>query len=385
MLYDFLEKQQDYVLNKCDEATETLAGLKEISPAIRAGWKTTFDQLNELLRLEKITFDLVQGKGKLSGAKKQEQKDREEKSKKDSESVMRTAAQTRGEEYRRLGFTLSDVVHSYGIVCQAITSAASELNYQISPGEFHQLNLSLDVAIALAVTEYDRIHIEQGSKKDIERIGVLAHELRNSLQSAFIALELIESGDFGAKSQTGKLLGRSLQSMKMLIDSALLNVRLKADPVPHLEWLPVLDVASDVEMTSASESRKHVISFKVEVDPKLSVFADRQHFTSALANLTQNAVKFSHPGGNVTLRAFLKDDRANIEVEDECGGLPEAKLKALFQPFEQMDKNKSGLGLGLSISRRAIELSDGEITARNLPGKGCIFTIDLPGRNTGER
>lgn len=170
--------------------------------------------------------------------------------------------------------------------------------------------------------------------------------------------------------------------MKMLIDSALLNVRLKMEPLPHLEWLPVLDIISDVEMTSAAEARQHVITVKIDIDPKLSVFADRQHFTSALANLTQNAVKFSHPGGKVIIRAFLKDRRAKIEVEDECGGLPEAKMKALFTPFEQMDKNKSGLGLGLSISRRAIELSDGEISARNLPGKGCIFTIDLPGRNS---
>ncbi len=382
MLHDFLEKEQDYVLLKCDEATETLAGVKEISDSIRAGWKTTFDQLSELLKLEKITFDLVQGKGKLTGEKKAEQKEREEKSKKESESVLRIAAQKRGEEYHRLGFTLSDVVHSYGIVCQAITSSASELSYQITPTEFSQLNLSLDVAIALAVTEYDRIQTVQGTKENIERIGDLAHELRNSLQSAFIALELIESGGVGTKSHTGKLLDRSLQSMKMLIDSALLTVRLKSDPVPHLEWLPVLDVASDVEVTSASEARKHVIGFKVEIPSNLSVFADRQHFTSALANLTQNAVKFSHPGGKVTIRGFLQNDRAKIEIEDECGGLPEAKLRDLFKPFEQMDKNKSGLGLGLSISRRAIELSDGEISARNLPGKGCIFTIDLPGRTT---
>ncbi len=382
MLYDFLEKEHDYIVNKCDEATAILAGKKEISSSIRAGWSTFLEQLTELLKLDKITFDLVDGKGKLAAKEKAEQKKRDEKSKEDSEFALKSAAQNRGQEYRKLGFTLSDVVHSYGIVCQAITSSASELNYQINPIEFSQLNLSLDVAIALAVTEYDRIQIEEGEKSNLERIGSLAHELRNSLQSAFIALELIQSGDVGAKSQTGKLLDRSLQSLKMLIDSALLTVRLKADPVPHLEWLPVLAVASDVEMTSSSEARKHVIGFKVEIAPNLSVFADRQHFTSALANLTQNAVKFSHPGGKVTLRGFLKGDRAKIEIEDECGGLPAAKLKALFTPFEQMDKNKSGLGLGLSISRRAIQLSDGEITARNLPGKGCIFTIDLPGRDT---
>ena len=67
-----------------------------------------------------------------------------------------------------------------------------------------------------------------------------------------------------------------------------------------------------------------------------------------------------------------------IEVEDECGGLPDGNVNALFRPFEQRGADRTGLGLGLAISRWGAEANDGRICARNLPGHGCIFTIDLP-------
>jgi signal transduction histidine kinase len=67
-----------------------------------------------------------------------------------------------------------------------------------------------------------------------------------------------------------------------------------------------------------------------------------------------------------------------IDVEDECGGLPLGEAEALFRPFLQSGADRSGLGLGLSISRKAVQLNGGEIRVRNVPGKGCIFTVELP-------
>jgi signal transduction histidine kinase len=343
MLHDFLTKERDYIIKKCDDETVKLAGTRPVSSVIRDGWQIFFDQLVDLMSLREITFDAEELNAR-AATKKVGQRTMDRLAKEDL-AVLQPEAKSRGQEYQRLGYTLSDVVHGYGIVCQAITTAATELDYGLSGVEFSQLNLALDVAIAVAVTEYEKFKSVSTQASELERLGFLAHELRNSLTSAFIALELIESGDVGARSQTGKLLNRSLQGMKMLIDSALLAVRMKMDPVPNLEWIRIIDVVSDIEITSAAEARNRVVTFRVEVNPELTVFADRQHFTSALANLTQNAVKFSHEGGNVTIRAIQNGERSNVEVEDECGGLPEAKMKDLFKPYEQMDKNKSGLGL----------------------------------------
>jgi signal transduction histidine kinase len=99
---------------------------------------------------------------------------------------------------------------------------------------------------------------------------------------------------------------------------------------------------------------------------------------SAVANLLQNAFKFSWHRGHVALRAFEAGGRVLIEIEDRCGGLPQGVPETLFQPFEQRGADRSGLGLGLAITRRSVEANGGTVRVRDLPGTGCVFTIDLP-------
>ena len=80
----------------------------------------------------------------------------------------------------------------------------------------------------------------------------------------------------------------------------------------------------------------------------------------------------------MVLRARANHDRLLIETEDECGGFAPAKGE-LFQAFsERHGSDQSGLGLGLSIARKAVRAHGGDISVRNLPGKGCIFVIDVP-------
>jgi signal transduction histidine kinase len=80
----------------------------------------------------------------------------------------------------------------------------------------------------------------------------------------------------------------------------------------------------------------------------------------------------------VILRVGATAQRVLFDVQDECGGLPSGNADELFRPFEQRGSNRTGLGLGLAFSRWAIEAHHGRIYARNLPGEGCVFTIDLP-------
>jgi signal transduction histidine kinase len=94
--------------------------------------------------------------------------------------------------------------------------------------------------------------------------------------------------------------------------------------------------------------------------------------------LLQNAFKFTRPRTAVTLRARATTDRVLIEIEDECGGLPEGSVTELFQPFEQRGSDRTGLGLGLAISRWGAVANDGQIHARTLAERGCVFTVELP-------
>src|SRR6185436_7017163 len=85
-----------------------------------------------------------------------------------------------------------------------------------------------------------------------------------------------------------------------------------------------------------------------------------------------------HAPGAVKLTARLTEARVLIEVEDECGGLPPGAADRMFVPFEQHGSDRTGLGLGLAIALKAVKANCGELRVRDLPGKGCVFTVDLP-------
>lgn len=105
---------------------------------------------------------------------------------------------------------------------------------------------------------------------------------------------------------------------------------------------------------------------------------DRRLLFSAVTNLLQNAAKFTRPRSTVSLTVQAKADRVLIEVADECGGLPPGKADELFRSFEQRGADRTGLGLGPSIVKRAVEMNHGVIHVRDFPGHGCAFVIDLP-------
>jgi signal transduction histidine kinase len=98
---------------------------------------------------------------------------------------------------------------------------------------------------------------------------------------------------------------------------------------------------------------------------------------TALSNLLQNGLKFSKPGGHVILRGRAEDGSAVIEVQDECGGLPPGRIEELFSPFIQAGEDRRGLGLGLSVTREAVQAHGAELFVRNLPGHGCVFGVRL--------
>jgi signal transduction histidine kinase len=362
MLFEFLIKERDPILARVKkEATKNL-GTKQTSELIEEGLPIFYDQLIGLLQRNR-PFDLAPEAGPAAVANR---------------SSALEAAKSQGKEYLRLGYTVSEVVHGYGTICQAITGAANDKNFKITAQEFRHLNLSLDTAIAEAVTEFQKIQTESVSHAEVKRLGFLAHELRNALMGAAIALEMIESGDVGIRSATSGILGNSLQQMKELIDTSLTEVRLRIEPVAHLQRVNILEIISEVKATAGREARNRNLTLAVAAPGTIEVNVDRQLLVSALANLVQNAIKFSRPDGIITIRAATHKDRVLLEVEDECGGLQEEKIEELFKPFTQQDTDRTGIGLGLTISRRAIELNNGKIYARSLPGKGCVFTIDLP-------
>jgi signal transduction histidine kinase len=290
------------------------------------------------------------------------------------------SASRHGGDQRRAGFTVGQVVHGYGDVCQAVTELAVELEIPISNDEFRTLNRCLDDAIADAVTEYSRAEAGFVAAERTEKMGAFAHELRNLLSNAMLAYEVVKSGSVGIGGSTGAILGRNLSALRDLIEVSLAQARLDAG-LHQREEVSLAKLVEDVALAATIQATSHGMRLVVTpVDLGLSVQVDCLVVSAALTNLLQNAIKYNRANGQIVLRTdtLTTAGRVLLEVEDECGGLPPGQAEDLFRPFEQRGRDRTGLGLGLTIAREGVETNGGTLTARNLPGRGCIFTVDLP-------
>jgi signal transduction histidine kinase len=293
------------------------------------------------------------------------------------------AATRHGRELLKHGYTVDGVVHDYGDLCQAITDLAFEESIDFAVEEFRTLNRCLDNAIASAVTEfgYQRDVVLAASHANLvnQQLGFFAHELRNQLSIATLSLSLIRDGGVGLAGATGSVLDKALVRLGGLIDRSLAEVRMGAGmPVLHRLY-SLSEFISESKLLGVLGALTAGCRLTVsDVDPQLAIDVDRDLLQGALGNLLQNAFKFTHTGSEVHLDAYSAGNRILIEVRDHCGGLSSADPETLFNPFEQAGSDRSGLGLGLSIARRSVEANGGELRVRDLPGRGCVFTIDLP-------
>jgi signal transduction histidine kinase len=295
-----------------------------------------------------------------------------------AQQTIGASATKHGGELRALGFNISQVVHDYGDICQAITEVAVEKDVPITTEEFHTLNRCLDTAIAEAVTEHARMTAESRATEEIERSGQLAHEIRDILNTALLAFNTLKLGTVAVNGSTGTVLGRSLMGLRDLVDNTLSDVRMAAN-IQRSERVPVAAFLSEIAVVANLHAGFRGLQFAVEpVDPHIAVNADSQLLASAVMNLLNNAFKYTQAGGQVVLRTLHDDRRVRIEVEDECGGIPDG-TEDPFKAFADRRRiDGTGLGLGLSIARKAVNCTGGDITFRNLPGKGCVFVIDVP-------
>ncbi len=274
--------------------------------------------------------------------------------------LMTVSASLHGAELLKHGHTIGQVVHDYGNVCQAITELAVELKWQIANEDFQMLNLCLDIAIAEAVTEFAR----QREHDAIGRgVGSLAGNLRHLLDTATLAFDAVRSGSVAVGGSTGNLIGRSLEGMAGLVDRSLAE---SAGP-PRDERILVAHLLEEIESAAAAQAKARGIQLAIEpVDVNVMVDADSKILVSIVTGLIQNACRFTGEHGHVAVRSRVSADRIWIDVIDGCGGLPPGKLELLFLE-----------GSRLASNLKAAQAIGGELAVRDVPGVGCVFTVEL--------
>jgi signal transduction histidine kinase len=370
VLHIFLATHRTALIERCRLMVGHRSEPKATDVELQHGIPIFLDQLIETLRIEQ-TSEQMQG-FKASGIPGG-----------GAASEIGISATLHGRELLKRGFTLEQVVRDYGDLCQAITNLAFELKSPIAVDEFGTFNRCLDNAIAGAVTEYaheqSSIAAEEGLQALNTRLGLLSHELRNLVHTATLAVSAIKTGNVGLTGATGAVLDRCLLGLRNLVDRSLAEVRVTAGLPARRQLISLADFIAEVEIPAALEARTKECQFTVpEVDKRLAIEVDRDMMSSAVGNLLQNAFKFTQRRSAVTLHAYAAADRILVDVEDHCGGLPPGDMVRLFRPFHQNGEDRSGLGLGLDICRRSVQANDGTIRVRDVPGVGCVFTIELP-------
>lgn len=283
-----------------------------------------------------------------------------------------------GAQRLELGFNVAEVVREYGFLHQGLLAIAREADLIITLPEQEIVARWLNTGIANAVSQYVDMRDAELRRQSSQHLGFVAHEIRNPLSSVRMAFQLLKRSALAEGGRVVDLLDRNLSRAVDVIDGSLSQASLRMGLEPRRTPLTVSDFLRELEVDTSAEAQAKGIDVLVVCPEDLVLKADGRLIHSAVSNLLRNALKFSEPSTTIVLRAFHADGRIMIEVEDACGGLPGGASQDLFRPLIQRGPDQTGFGLGLAIARQAIEAHSGTVKVRDLPGKGCIFTIELP-------
>jgi signal transduction histidine kinase len=253
-----------------------------------------------------------------------------------------------------------------------------------SPTPADEQQIRTAATLAAAVIERD-----QANRAKNDFLATMSHELRTPLNAIGGYADLLLGGVRGELAPAQKAdierMKRSGEHLLSLINDILNFAKLEAGRVEvELHDFPVRPLISTLEDIVRPQLDARTISFVHRVpDKDVAVRADDEKLRQVLLNLVTNAVKFTAPGGRVEVACEDCEDGVRISVHDTGRGIPEDQLPRIFDPFVQIDRDRTpisqqGVGLGLSISRDLATAMGGSLTASSVVGQGSTFTLTLP-------
>ncbi len=238
-----------------------------------------------------------------------------------------------------------------------------------------------------------KITAEAANRAKSDFLATMSHELRTPLNSIIGFSDMILDGAVVDPDKQKKYVGNISASGKhllSLINNILDLSKIEAGKMDmHCELFGAYTTIDEVKQLVFPLADKKGIKLEFIKDESLEIiYADRLRFKQILFNLVSNAIKFTHPGGKITISATKALDKARFSVEDTGIGISEEDKSKLFQPFVQLDsattRKHEGTGLGLSLVKRFVEIQNGSIWVESELGKGTKFTFELPLRPISE-
>jgi signal transduction histidine kinase len=228
--------------------------------------------------------------------------------------------------------------------------------------------------------------LKEADRRKDEFLAMLAHELRNPLAPILNAVQLMRM-DLSAKqlSWSRDVIERQLSYLTRLVDDLLDVSRITRGKISLArEPVEVATLIARALETVAPliEERGHHLEVQAPAEPLL-LYGDPLRLTQALGNVLGNAAKYTNRGGHILLRVHHAGEAVELRVCDDGVGIPAERLPLIFDLFTQLDSRsdyaQSGLGIGLALVRRLMEMHGGTVTAASEgSGRGSEFTIRLP-------
>ena len=227
---------------------------------------------------------------------------------------------------------------------------------------------------------------EADRRKDVF-LATLAHELRNPLAPIGNALQVMRlSADEAAQARAREMIERQLGQLVHLVDDLLDVSRISQGKVElrreRIELSAVIRNAVETSRPVVDASR-HALEVSLAPAPEIAVDGDMTRLTQVVANLLNNAAKYTPAGGRIVVSTRREGDEAVVEVADTGVGIAAGQLAEVFQMFTQVDRaagrSQGGLGIGLALVRRLVEMHGGTVLATSAgPGLGSSFQVRLP-------
>jgi signal transduction histidine kinase len=289
-----------------------------------------------------------------------------------------TASAAHGTQRLRVGFDLAEVIREYEILTECILDEVEAVGGSISTRAFRRVQALLNAGRARAILAYIERRDTEIARANSQHVAFIAHELRSPLMSAFLAVTALRKTERPEDEWALGMLARNLSALRELIDQVLTADRLAGQIQLRCESFDLRALLEQVIADAQLAAERRHVEIAVQAPQGLPFNGDQRLLRSAIGNVLGNAVKFTHEESAINVRALRHDAGITIEVEDGCGGLPEGNTTEIFEPFVQRGDNRTGFGLGLAIVKQALEAHGGRVSVRNLPGKGCVFVLDLP-------
>jgi two-component system CheB/CheR fusion protein len=248
-----------------------------------------------------------------------------------------------------------------------------------------------DTLILLAVDDiterraYTESLLAENLRKD-EFLAMLAHELRNPLSPIAHSVHLLRERETDAPTaKLYEMIERQTQRLVRLVDDLIDVARINRGTIElrreHVDLVEILRQAAETHRARIEE-RSHTLTMSL-LDGPVCVDGDPVRLEQAVSNVLENAVKYTHPGGNIAVALTRENGEAVVSVHDDGIGIAPERLESVFDLFMQIDRSlahtSGGLGLGLTLARRVLALHGGRIEARSAGlGKGTEFLVRLP-------